>query len=127
MDAPPLFLLALTPTSWPHSTAPRFPAQLPPPHFARGAGRPLPPGLEFAYGKEAYTTHADIPPEKPKAWGAVRHHTRGIGEEFTEERQKSSLISGQPRWSGLHSLLTPPWVYVFLAFLYYLANGGYSG
>jgi hypothetical protein len=125
-----MIALVCAPTCWPqHSAAPLLPrgALRPPPPFARGrGGRPLPAGLDLAYDGEAYSTHAEEPAKAPKAWAAVQHYTRGIGKEFTEERKKSSLLAGQPRWQGLHSLLTPPWIYVFLAFLYYLANGGYS-
>ena len=134
-----MLALLWAPTSWPESAGPALApvprlaprlahgsALVPPPRLAHG-GRPLPPGLEVSYDQEMpYSTHANIDPIDPKAWDAVRKYTRGQDKEFEEERKKSGLLTGQPRWSGLHSLLTPPWIYVFLAFLYYLGNGGYS-
>ena len=51
----------------------------------------------------------------PEGWEAVVQESLGQGR-YRKYVQPGS-VPGSPRWTGLQSLLTPPWIYVLLALL----------
>ena len=51
----------------------------------------------------------------PEGWEAVVQESLGQGRY--RKYVKPGSVPGTPRWTGLQSLLTPPWIYVLFAFM----------
>ena len=81
-------------------------------------GRPLAPsGLPEGYSRMV----ADFKEKLPTGDGVILRETIGRHKprkgNAAEEAEGPKPIMGQPWWGGLHSFLSPPWIYVTLALL----------
>ena len=65
--------------------------------------------------------NADFKEKLPTGDGVILRETIGRHKprkgNAAEEAEGPKPIMGQPWWGGLHSFLSPPWIYVTLALL----------